>query len=671
MLTKLRWGILSTGSIARAFAEALAHAKTGVLHAVASRDGARAEAFAAQFGASRSYGSYEALLADASVEVVYIATPHPAHIEWIIKAAEAGKHILCEKPLTLNYPQAMAAVEAAVANDVFLMEAYMYRCHPQTAWLVELIRQGAIGQVGLIHAAFSFKAPFDPNHRLFSNALGGGGILDVGGYPISMARLIAGVALGRSEGFAEPLQVLGSAKLNPVTGVDEYAAATLTFPNGIIAQVAAGVALEQRNVVQVFGSEGSLLVTDPWTPSRRGGVSVIVLERYGEPRQIIEVRTDEWLYAIEADTVAASLPQRQSAAMSWEDTLGNMRALDAWRAAVGLTYDQEQPEAPEMKLTFARRPLRRRDDAPIPTQPLPGLAKPVSRLVLGADHQTTISYASAMFDAFFEAGGNTFDTAYVYMEGQAEVILGHWLRNRGVREQVVILGKGAHTPFCTPEDLDKQLWISLERMGTDYVDIYCLHRDNPEVPVGEFVDVLNQHVAGGRIRIFGGSNWSIERFEAANEYAARHGLQGMSVLSNQFSLARMVEPPWEGCLSASTPEARQWFTRTQTPLFAWSSQARGFFLDDTSPTFMADSERARCWYSADNFERLQRARALARQRGVSATNIALAWVLHQPFPTFALVGPRTLKELRTTLPALNVRLSEQERRWLNLEDETR
>lgn len=667
MLTKLRWGILSTGSIAHAFAEALAHSKTGSLHAVASRDHSRAETFAAQFNAPRSYGSYEALLADPDVDAVYIATPHPAHVEWIIKAAEAGKHILCEKPLTLNYPQAMAAIEAAVAHDVFLMEAYMYRCHPQTAQLVELIRQGTIGQVGMIHAVFSFKAPFDPQHRLFSNALGGGGILDVGGYPVSMARLLAGVALNKPEGFAEPFGVLGSAKLNPVTGIDEYAAATLTFSGGIIAQVAAGVALEQRSVVQVFGTEGSLLVTDPWTPSRRGGVSVIVLERHGEPRRVIEVRTDEWLYAIEADTVAASLPQRQSRAMSWEDTLGNMRALDTWRAVVGLTYEQEKADAPEMKLTFARRPLHRRADAPIPSRSLTGLDKPVSRLVLGADNQPTISYASAVFDAFFEAGGNTFDTAYVYMEGKAEVLLGQWLRNRGVRDQVVILGKGAHTPFCTPEDLDKQLWISLERMGTDYVDIYCLHRDNPEVPVGEFVDVLNQHVKGGRIRIFGGSNWSIERFEAANEYAARNGLQGMSVLSNQFSLARMIEPPWEGCLSASTTESRQWFIRTQTPLFAWSSQARGFFLDDTSPTFMGDLERARCWYSADNFERLHRARELARQRGVSALNIALAWVLHQPFPTFALIGPRTLKELRTTLPALSVSLSEHELRWLNLE----
>jgi aryl-alcohol dehydrogenase-like predicted oxidoreductase len=194
-----------------------------------------------------------------------------------------------------------------------------------------------------------------------------------------------------------------------------------------------------------------------------------------------------------------------------------------------------------------------------------------------------------------------------------------------------------------------------------------MHRDNPQVPVGEFIDVLNEHVRAGRMKRFGGSNWTIERFEAANEYATKNGLQGMSFLSNNFTLARMIEPPWAGCMSASTPEFRAWLTEKQIPLMPWSSQARGFFLDDTAPDFKADPERVRCWFSDDNFERLQRARELAKKYNVMAINIALAYVLRQPFPTFPLIGPRTMSELRTSLPALAVPLTDEEVKWLNLE----
>ncbi|MDH7571262.1 MAG: Gfo/Idh/MocA family oxidoreductase, partial [Armatimonadota bacterium] len=162
MSRKLKWGILSTGRIAGVFAKGLAASTTGELVAVGSRNQASADRFGEEFGLSRCYGSYEALLADPEVEAVYIAVPHPFHAEWAIKAADAGKHILCEKPLTLNYPEAMAVVEAAVRNDVFLMEAFMYRCTPQTAKLVELIREKAIGEVRLIQANFAFHGGWQP-----------------------------------------------------------------------------------------------------------------------------------------------------------------------------------------------------------------------------------------------------------------------------------------------------------------------------------------------------------------------------------------------------------------------------------------------------------------------------------------------------------------------------
>lgn len=664
MNKKLAWGIIGTGKIAAMFAKGLAESKTGELVAVGSRAQGTADAFGKEFGISRCYSSYDALLADPTVQAVYISTPHPQHAEWAIKTAEAGKHILCEKPLTINHAEAMAVVEAAYRYNVFLMEAFMYRCHPQIARLKELIREKAIGEVRVIQATFSFKSKFDPKGRLYDNALGGGGILDVGCYCASAARLIAGAALGRD--FAEPLEVRGSAHLGE-SRVDEYAIATLKFPGEIVAQLSTGVSVQQENVVRVFGTEGNLMLTSPWIPGRVG-VPKISLSKDGEaqPQEIL-VEPYAGLYTLEADEVAAHLENKQSPAMSWDDSLGNMKTLDQWRAAIGLVYDSEQPTA--QTLPVSGRPLAVRKDHKMKYGRVPGVDKPVSRLVMGVDNQLAMPYAAVMFDDYFERGGNCFDTAYIYGAGVCEKMLGQWIKNRKIREQVVVLDKGASGPFCNPEGMTKQFLESLERLQTDYVDLYLLHRDNPDIPVGEFVDVLNEHKQAGRIRAFGGSNWTIERVTAANEYAAAKGLTGFSVLSNQFSLARMVTPVWAGCLSASDPESRAWLTKTQMVLMPWSSQGRGFFLDQVNPEYRSNEELVRSWYSPDNFRRLERARELARKRGVLPINIALAYVLCQPFPTFPLIGPRTLAETRSSFQSLEIELSAEELRWLNLEDE--
>ena len=141
---------------------------------------------------------------------------------------------------------------------------------------------------------------------------------------------------------------------------------------------------------------------------------------------------------------------------------------------------------------------------------IPHVDKPVSRLIMGVDNQNTLPHAAIMFDDYFERGGNTFDTAYIY-NSTRETLLGEWIRLRGVRDQVVVITKGGHTPFCEPKFLTAQLLESLERQKNDYADIYMMHRDNPNVPVAEFVDCLNEHVRAGRIRAFGGSNWSVAR----------------------------------------------------------------------------------------------------------------------------------------------------------------
>jgi aryl-alcohol dehydrogenase-like predicted oxidoreductase len=240
------------------------------------------------------------------------------------------------------------------------------------------------------------------------------------------------------------------------------------------------------------------------------------------------------------------------------------------------------------------------------------------------------------------------------------------MRHRGVRDRCVIVAKGAHTPLCRPEFIAPQLHESLERLQTDHADLYIMHRDNPDIPVGEFVDVLDELARAGRIKVFGGSNWTVERFNKANAYARRQGRQGFAVLSNNFSLARMVNPVWPGCVAASDPKTRRWLTRTQTPLFAWSSQARGFFTDRAGPDKRDDRELVHAWYGEENFERRARAYALAKERGVAPINVALAYVLAQPFPTWALVGPREISETVSALPALDLKLTPAELSWLDL-----
>ena len=336
----LRWGILGPGRIAQAFAGGVARSRTGRLVAIGTRDPAR-PGLAEAFPGARIHAGYEALLADPEVDAVYIATPHPAHVPWGVRAAEAGKHILCEKPMGVNAGEAAVLVQAARRAGVFLAEGYMYRAHPQTRRLAELVRTGAIGEIRMIQASFGFAAKFNPDHRLFANDLAGGGILDVGGYPVSMARLIAGAAAGQP--FLDPVKVAGAGHLGR-TGVDEWTAAVLEFPGGIVAQVATGVALALENVVRIFGTEGRIEVASPWFCSgKEGGTGTIVLTRPNGTAETVTVEESGWLYAFEADAVgdAVASGQRESAFMSLADSLGNLAAMDAWRAAIGLEYGIE------------------------------------------------------------------------------------------------------------------------------------------------------------------------------------------------------------------------------------------------------------------------------------------------------------------------------------------
>lgn len=305
---------------------------------------------------------------------------------------------------------------------------------------------------------------------------------------------------------------------------------------------------------------------------------------------------------------------------------------------------------------------------------IPGLGKPVSRLVKGTDYFYHESYgkAAANLDAFLAIGGNAVDTAHVYCGGQSEEVLGRYMKERGNRDRLVILTKGAHHdangPRVTPEAIRHDLETSLKRLQTDFIDLYALHRDDPSVPVGPIVEALNEPIRSGKVGAIGVSNWTWRRIQGANDYAAANGLVGFTFSSPNLSLAKPNEPFWPGCVSADA-ETCAWHERTQMPLLSWSSQARGFFTGRFSPDVRDNPDIVRVFYNDGNWERLNRAKRLAAEKNVSMIQIALAYVLNQPFPTCALIGAQSPEELRSCDEGSKIRLTREELAWLDLEAE--
>lgn len=311
---------------------------------------------------------------------------------------------------------------------------------------------------------------------------------------------------------------------------------------------------------------------------------------------------------------------------------------------------------------------------------VPGTDRPVSRLVAGTvmlGTQLTEDESLAVLDRGFELGVTTLDTAHIYGSGACERMVGRWSRARGVRGQLVLLGKGAH-PYgdrrrVTPKDIAADLRESLERLQTDHIELYLLHRDDPAVPVGEIVDVLSGHQRAGRIGAYGGSNWTAARLQAANDYALAHGLAPMALSSPNFSLAEQLSQPWPGTVTltgAAQAAERAWYVQTQMPVFAWSSIANGFFSGryraDRLDTYTTDADREcfRAYGSSANFQRLARATELAEARGLSVAQVALAYVLHQPMNMFALVGAYKPAEVEANVAALAVTLTPEDVAWL-------
>jgi len=664
----INWGIFGTGMIARALAVSMIESEGSKLKAVASRSIEKAERFAEKYNCLPIEG-YENLLKDDEIDAIYVATPHDSHFDLALASIEAKKSVLCEKPMTINSTEAMVLIDAARNKGVLLMEAFMYRTHPQTDKIREIVETEFKDAPLIIEASFGFSADVPDKHRLVNPELGGGSIMDIGCYPMSMSRLVIGAQHGKP--FLNPISIEAKGELSP-KNIDLNAEAELEFINGSKAFISSAINKTLKNSLLISNEKKSLSVSEPWQCGEQNNrQSEITFKQEGKEDRIIKFKEDKGVFTHEIDHFVDLLNRKenQSQKISHSDSHGNIIWLDTWRKKVGVYYAADNAENREFSL-LGKSALKNRGT--ISTTRIKGLDKEVSRVVFGCDNQSGSDHAFAMFDHYFSLGGNTFDTAYIYNNGKSDVYLGRWMNHRGLRDEVVVLGKGAHTPDCLPQLIRPQLEESLDRLKTDYLDLYCLHRDNLEVPVNEFIDALNELKEEGLIRLIGASNWSLSRFSESITYAETSGKISFSLLSNNFSLARMLEPVWPGCESCSEEDFKEFLKEKQIAIFPWSSQARGFFLDKQEfegSLHIANpnqQEQDRVWVNEDNLERRKRCFSLAKEKRVEPIELALAFVLNQDFPSFPLIGPRNFFETKSSLKALEIELTREETDWLDL-----
>ncbi|HZB85429.1 MAG TPA: Gfo/Idh/MocA family oxidoreductase [Gaiellaceae bacterium] len=307
----VNWGFLSTARINRLVLAGARESERVDVVAVASRDRERAEAYARENQIERAYASYEALLADPEVEAVYISLPNSLHVEWSIRALQAGKHVLCEKPLSRRPAEVEEAFDAAEQAGLVLMEAFMYRHNPQTARLQELVDMGAIGTLQLVRAAFSFPLADPANVRL-NAALDGGSLMDVGCYCVSGARLLAG----------EPERVYGEQVVGE-SGVDVFFSGTMRFPGGVVAQFDSGLRMPNRDELEAVGDEGSVFLDDPW----HSRTPVLRLRRAGGDEEISVDAADS--YRLELENVSDAIRGDAAPLLGREDAVAQARAIEA------------------------------------------------------------------------------------------------------------------------------------------------------------------------------------------------------------------------------------------------------------------------------------------------------------------------------------------------------
>ena len=662
-MNKVNWGIIGPGSIARAFAHSIKNTTNAYLISVFGRNEGKSLSFANEFNISAE-NDLAKFLANPNLDAVYIATPHSDHFSYAFDSIRNNKHVLCEKPLTMNPFETMTLLDFASSSKKFIMEGYMYRSHPQTKNLLDALDLfEGIDQPIFIESNFGFKADVTPEHRLRNPDLGGGAILDIGCYPLSMSQLIAGKLLGKP--FAEPISIDVTGRLDS-TGVDAYSAADIKFSDAITAKIACAIDEELDRTLKIFSDNTSITISDPWHCGQfNNGNSKIIIHHKGS-QESIEVNDSVGLFTREIDHATKCISEGlfESTFVTHRETYAISFWLENWRNALDIKCPKSKiKNSPIKSYSLTKYPLTNLAECPVPN-----LTKLGSRLALGCDNQVSELHAFTMFDHFYRNGGRIFDTAYIYNHGNGDKYLGSWIKNRGLESSVMVLGKGAHTPQCEPKFIRPQIIESLERLQLNSMDIFCLHRDNPDIPIDEFVSALNDVVDEGLVHLIGASNWTLSRFAAARDYAEESNMTPFSVISNNFSLAAMVEPVWPGCVGMDS-ELLNYVNNEGLILFPWSSQARGFFIPKKSSVLDHFSnptmeEEKRVWHSEDNLLRRDRCFEMAKNKGIEPIEVALAYVISTSPNIIPLIGPRNVFETNSSIKASKIILSQDELEFL-------
>ena len=666
-MSKIRWGIVGNGSIASAFAHSIKYCQYSELIGVYGRNDDKLNSFSSKFDI-KPYKDINDLIASKEIDAVYIATPHSSHYEYSLLAIKNKKHILCEKPMTINHLESMVLLNLAKEAEVFLMEAYMYRVHPQTFNILDnlSIFDNKKNKI-TITSSFGFSADLPESHRLRNPYMGGGAILDVGCYPLSMAKLIAGRLNGLS--FADPETIDAKGRLDS-TGVDLQSEAHIVFSGNVEAYIKCAIDEDYTNDLKISDGNIDLVASQPWHCGQfQDGNSSLEIYKDNKLYKEIPFKDEVGLFTREIDHASECILDKklESQYVSHLDTQSNMLWLDKWRESLNIVCpfsELESSPISESKFYLMQ-------ESKLQETSLNGIDKSGSRLALGCDNQTSALHAFTMFDHFYGSGGRIFDTAYIYNNGKGDKYLGDWINSRNVEDEIIVLGKGAHTPECSPEFIRPQIIESLERLNINKIDIFCLHRDNPDIPVAEFMDALNEVWSEGLIGSLGASNWELNRFSEARDYSAANDKEAFSVLSNNFSLAEMVDPVWPGCVGTNN-EYLNYLIDNKVMLFPWSSQARGFFIKNKEITsnehFSNPSleEEIRVWHDEKNLKRRKKCFAIAESRNVQPIQVALAYVIQKSPLIFPLIGPRTVLETDSSIAATQLNLSKEEMSELSI-----
>ncbi|MHB1946803.1 MAG: Gfo/Idh/MocA family protein [Gammaproteobacteria bacterium] len=318
--TPVKWAILGTSPISSVMAKAIQESSISQLVAIGSRSLDKAQTFADEFAIPKIYSDYFALLADDEIDVIYLGLPNHLHKEWIIHCAHAGKHILCEKPFVTDLAEAQDVFAILQKSNVFCMEALMYRCHPFTTKLLELVQSKVIGELVYINAAYTAHIAD------VANTTKGGAILNLGCYPVSLIRLLVG---------AEPIAMHALGEIDRARNNDCRASMVLKFPKDVMANVYTADDVKMFSQFAIYGTQGHIqVITNPWLPTRENNQIRIFLNNESSPTEI-NVTADKSLYTYQIDMVSQNVLAEQRSAelpgISWIDSLGNVAVLEAWR----------------------------------------------------------------------------------------------------------------------------------------------------------------------------------------------------------------------------------------------------------------------------------------------------------------------------------------------------